>query len=150
MTILDNTSEQDKAGSLLRADLAAVAERFATARDRAQRAANVHDRNDAWDESLDASGAFHAASLDLADLLLLLLRYAIRHRRNELLLYVAEATKPAHDPEVCSLHEDLCPGCRPGMSDEELRRLLVALERRPDALRALRRLLSPTAKESRR
>jgi hypothetical protein len=87
--------------SLLRADLQRLAEKFHAAGDAAHRAAVALDlgaRNDAEDLRLDLQGEYHAATNELADLLLMLLRHALDHRPEALTLYLAEALRPELEP----------------------------------------------------
>jgi hypothetical protein len=77
----------------VREELLQIAERFATADQRMHRAAVRGDQGDreaaAWERS-EARGDYQAASRDLADLLLLLVRHALEHRPDALRLYLRE------------------------------------------------------------
>jgi hypothetical protein len=84
--------------SLVRADLGAIAERFDAADRRARRAASIPEREAAEAERREVAGDFWAAGEDLADLLLLLLRYARRHRPDALAAALAEALRPELAP----------------------------------------------------
>ncbi len=93
------------AQSVVRAELARIAERFGDADRRAKAAGvavafgagTVAEREAAEAERQDAAGDFWAASSDLADLLLLL-RYALAHQPDALRLYLAEALRPELGP----------------------------------------------------
>jgi uncharacterized damage-inducible protein DinB len=87
MNHTDNpAADQVTPASLLRAELHRLAEAFAAADRAAWRARVFLDRGDerAEGERLEALGQFEAASRQLADLLLLLLRHALRHRAGAL------------------------------------------------------------------
>jgi hypothetical protein len=77
----------------LRGEIAAIAARFEAADRRAKRAATLEDRDQAEAERLEASGDFWAAEADLADLLLMLFRLALRHQPNALGQYVYQAVE---------------------------------------------------------
>lgn len=84
-----------KMESLLRSDLNRIAERFARAGEKAWEATAAGILGDAEEEErLEAAGEFWAAGQELADLLLLLLRYALNHRNDALRLYLVEALRP--------------------------------------------------------
>jgi hypothetical protein len=80
--------------SAVRADLANIAERFEAAdrRVRGARTAAGRERAEAVRRAADAE--FYAAGRELADLLLLLLRYAIHHQPDALRLYLVELLRP--------------------------------------------------------
>jgi hypothetical protein len=84
--------------SLVRADLARIADRFEQADRRARRAQTIAAYEQAEAERRDAEGEFWAAGSDLADLLLLLLRYALHHEPDALRLYLAEVLRPELEP----------------------------------------------------
>jgi hypothetical protein len=79
--------------SIVRQEIDDIAERFAAADRRMMTAATVADREQAEAERREANGDFWAAGEDLADLLLLLLRYALSHREDALRLYLVEALR---------------------------------------------------------
>jgi hypothetical protein len=86
--------------------LARIAERFDAADRRAKRAAvlgDATDREAAEAERREIAGDFWAAGEDLADLLLLLLQYAIEHHPDALRLYLTEALRPELEPIVEAL-----------------------------------------------
>jgi hypothetical protein len=89
--------------SLVRADLAAIAERFEDAGRRIKRATTISDREAAEAERRDAVGDFWAAEDDLADLLLLLIRCCEQHRPDVLRLYLAEVLRTELEPIVDAL-----------------------------------------------
>lgn len=85
------------AHSRLRADLADMAERFAAADRRALRAAVLAEGAEleaAEAERREAAGEFWAAGQDLADLLLLLFRYALKHQPDALRALLLEVLRP--------------------------------------------------------
>jgi hypothetical protein len=84
--------------SLVRGEIAAITERFEAADRRAKRAATLADREQAEAERREANGDFWAAGEDLADLLLLLVRYAITHRPEALRAYLADVLRPELEP----------------------------------------------------
>jgi hypothetical protein len=100
---ISSRKKQTSPRSQVRADLAKIGERFAAADSRAKRAARIPDREAAEAERREAEGEFWAAGLDLADLLLLLLRYALQHRPDALRMYLAEALRSELEPIVESL-----------------------------------------------
>jgi len=79
--------------SLLRDELTRIAERFEAADHRAKRATTIQDGEAAEWERLEAAGNFWAAEADLADLLLLLLRLALRHQPAALAQYLSQALR---------------------------------------------------------
>lgn len=89
------------ARSILRAELARIAEGFAAA-DRRAFTAGVYDRQGhreaAEAERAEAAGNFWAAEADLADLLLLLLRAAARHQPDALRLRLGQALRTELEP----------------------------------------------------
>ena len=107
MHTLPQTSTTDKAGSAVRAELARICGRFEDA-DRRARAARVAaarghagtvaEREAAEAERRDAAGEFWGAGEDLAQLLLLLLRYAAEHQPEALAAALAEALRPELGP----------------------------------------------------
>jgi hypothetical protein len=92
--------ENCHAAGTLRAELLAHCERFAEAEQRAQ-SARVYqqqgERAAAEAESMEAAGAYHAASRALADLFLLLLRHAKQHCPDALRTYFVELLRPELD-----------------------------------------------------
>ena len=84
--------------SLIRAELARLGEQFESADRRAKRATTIADRELAEADRQDAQGEFFAAGQELADLLLLLLRYGLRHRREALCSYLVEAMRDELEP----------------------------------------------------
>jgi hypothetical protein len=86
-------------GSLLLADVQRVLERFEAA-DRRRRVANLCEADKAAHEAemLEAAAEEREAGLWLADLLLLFLRYARRHRPEALTAALAEALRPEIEP----------------------------------------------------
>jgi hypothetical protein len=88
------------ARSILRAELAKIAERFEAADGRARQAAVIEDREAAEWERREAAGDFWAAGHDLADLLLLLFRYASTHQPDALRAYIVALLRPKLDPIV--------------------------------------------------
>src|SRR5262249_16085342 len=77
----------------LRAELAAITARYEAADHRAKRAETIEDRDQAEEEKREAAGDFWAAEADLADLLLMLLRLAIRHQPAALGQYLYRAVE---------------------------------------------------------
>src|SRR5437660_10722798 len=77
----------------LREDLGRIAAAFERADRRAKAAATVGDREAAEAERREAVGEFWVAGVTVADLLLLLLRLAMRHRPEALAAYLAEALR---------------------------------------------------------
>ena len=73
-------------------------ERFADADRRERAAATIADREAAEAERQEAAGEFWGAGQELADLLLLLLRYGLEHRREALAQYLADALRPELAP----------------------------------------------------
>lgn len=97
-----------KMESLLRSDLARITERFARAGEmawRATAAGATGEADEAEDQRREAAGEFWAAGQELADLLLLLLRYALNHRPDALRLYLAEALRPELEPLFAAIAE---------------------------------------------
>lgn len=88
--------------SYVRAELGRVADRWEAAGDRARRATTIADRERAEAERREAAGDHHQVEVDLADLLLLLLRMALRHRRAELVALLEDAVE---DPLLAPLAE---------------------------------------------
>ena len=87
----------ERTSSGLRADLLAIAGKFHRADKQAWRARVLGEQGklaEAEDARMDANGEYYAASWDLADLLLLLLRHALMHRRDILRQYLADALAP--------------------------------------------------------
>ncbi len=85
-----------RAVSLLRDDLHRIAERFREADARAFRAAVAEaagERDQADAEKAEAAGDFWAATAEAADLLLLLLRLALKHRPDALRAYLVDALR---------------------------------------------------------
>jgi hypothetical protein len=80
-----------------RADLSRIAERYKAA-ERAAFTAGIYnrqgDREAAEAESQAAAAEFWAAESELADLLLMLLRLALRHQPDALRDYLTEALRP--------------------------------------------------------
>jgi hypothetical protein len=77
--------------SPLRREISAIAARFEAADRRAKRADTLDNREAAEAERREAAGDFWAAEIDLADLLFILLRLAIRHRPAALAQYLKRA-----------------------------------------------------------
>ncbi len=94
------------ARSIVRAELARIAQRFEAADRRAKAAGvavafgagTVADREAAEAERRDAAGESWAAESDLADLLLLLLRHARRHQPDALRDLLADVLRPELAP----------------------------------------------------
>jgi hypothetical protein len=80
--------------SPIRAEIAQIVERFAEADRRAKRAVAIPDRHAAEDERREAAGEYWGAGNDLAQLFLLLIRYALQHEPDALRLYLVEAIRP--------------------------------------------------------
>src|SRR5262249_39523235 len=87
-----------EARSLLRAELAQITARFEAADRSAKRAAVLEDREAAESERREAAGDFWAAEVDLAELLLMLLRLAFRHQPHALCRYLSNALAPELEP----------------------------------------------------
>jgi hypothetical protein len=83
--------------SLLRADLVRIGERFAAAQRRQARAATAADQEAAEAERDAIAGEFFAAATALANLCLLLLRYASEYRPEALRVYLVAALRPEFD-----------------------------------------------------
>jgi hypothetical protein len=83
--------------SLVRADLGRITDRFEQAGRRAQRAQTIADYDDADAERCEIAGEFWAAEEDLAQLVLMLLRIALRHQPEALRMYLADALAPELD-----------------------------------------------------
>jgi hypothetical protein len=100
--------------SLVRAELARIGERFDAADRRAHQAAvrgNTVDRAAAEAERDEAAGDFWSASMELADLCLLLLRYATDYRPEALQQYLAKALRAELEPlaeAIAKLEHALC------------------------------------------
>jgi hypothetical protein len=77
----------------MRAELVQIAERFEAADRRAKRAATLEEREAAGLERQEAAGDFWAAEWDLTELLLLLIRLALRHQPDVLAQYLREALR---------------------------------------------------------
>jgi hypothetical protein len=86
------------ARSLVRAELAQIAARFEQADRSAKRATTIKDREAAEAERREAAGDFWAAGADLADLLLLLFRYATTHQPDALRAHIVALLRPEFDP----------------------------------------------------
>jgi len=84
--------------SPLRAEIDAIAARYEAANRRAKLAATIPDRAAAEWERLEAAGDFTAAEMDLADLLLMLLRLALRHQPAALTQYLSQALRNELQP----------------------------------------------------
>jgi hypothetical protein len=82
----------------LRDELGSIADRYEAAREAERRAATIEDRELAEEARRDAVGQYWAASRDLAELPLLLLRHALQSRSEELAMYLAEALRPELTP----------------------------------------------------
>jgi hypothetical protein len=80
--------------SAVRREFAEITERFEKAHNRALRAQTIEDWEAAEAERRDIAGEFWAAGEDLADLLLMLLRYGMQHRPEALEMYLAEILRP--------------------------------------------------------
>jgi hypothetical protein len=89
-----------KSELLFRAELARITDRFEAADCRAKRAAKVEDREAAEWERLEAAGDFTATEMDLADLLLMLLRLALKHQPAALAQYLGNALRDEFEPLV--------------------------------------------------
>jgi hypothetical protein len=94
--------------SAVRLEIADIADRFAAADLRMKTAATFADREQAEAERREANGDFWAAEEDLADLLLLLLRYTLVHRPDALRFYLTEALRPELEAiiEIIAKQED--------------------------------------------
>jgi hypothetical protein len=82
--------------SQIRADLLAIAELFGDADTRSWRARALREQGEAERaevEREDAAGKFWRASTELADLMLLLLRHCLQHRRVALSMYLSDALR---------------------------------------------------------
>src|SRR5437868_5682779 len=110
---ITHTDEQNKlpphnadnpdARSLVRAELARIGERFEAADRRAKRAATMEDREAAEAERQEVAGDSWALGTQLADFLLLLIRYALRHQPAALTMYLTEALRPELEPMAAAL-----------------------------------------------
>ena len=78
----------------VRADLARIADRFESADRKVRGARTATDREQAEAERREADAEFFAAGRELADLLLLLFRYAMYHQPDALRLYLVELLRP--------------------------------------------------------
>jgi hypothetical protein len=78
----------------VRSDLASIADRFDAADRKARGARTAADRERAEADRRAADAEFYAAGRQLADLLLLLFRYAIHHHPDALRLYLVELLRP--------------------------------------------------------
>jgi hypothetical protein len=76
--------------SFVRDELCCIGGRFEAADRRAKQAATLADREQAEEEARAAEGDYWAAEMELADLVLLLLRQATAHRRDALRMYLLE------------------------------------------------------------
>jgi len=83
-----------RAGSAVAAEMKRIAGRFEEADRRAKAAASFADRAAAEAERLEAEGEFLAVGRATADLFLLLLRHALRHRADELRGYLTGVLRP--------------------------------------------------------
>ena len=84
-------------GCAVRREIGHITDRFEQADRRAKAAETVADREAAEAERQAVLGEFWAAGEGLADLQLLLLRYAVRHRPEELRALLAEVLRPDLD-----------------------------------------------------
>jgi hypothetical protein len=91
------------AADRIRGEIAAIVERFADA-DRAMKRAEVYEDAGAREEAQAAreaaQAAFGQAGRDLADLALLLLRYALLHDRDALRLILTETLREELEPAL--------------------------------------------------
>lgn len=84
--------------SLLCAELGRIADRFDAAERLARHSRSQIEREAAEAARLDALGEHWAASMDLADLLLLLVRKAMQHRPDALRTYLVDLLRPELEP----------------------------------------------------
>jgi hypothetical protein len=92
-----------RASRLIRAEIDAIVDRFDAADQAAKRAATLEDREAAEAAREDVEADLYALGEDLADLLLLLIRYASTHRREALEMYLAELLRPQLDAMARSI-----------------------------------------------
>jgi hypothetical protein len=84
--------------SLIRAELAQIAERFEAADRRAKRAATIADREAAEAERREAGGDFWSAGNALGELGVLFVRYARQYQPDALRLLLVEVLRPELEP----------------------------------------------------
>src|SRR5258707_403575 len=94
----EHVTHRPEARSLLRAELTQIAERFAAADCRVKRPTTIEDCEAPETERREGAGDFWAASADLADLLLLLFRYATAHQPDALRAHIVALLRPELDP----------------------------------------------------
>ena len=94
---------EGRVGSAVAAEVNRICDLFQDADGRAKAAATVADRETALAEREEAMGVFWAAGEGLADLLLLLLRYAAKHRAEELKAYLVDLLRPELEPIIDAL-----------------------------------------------
>jgi hypothetical protein len=82
----------------LHEELSRIAERFEAVDQRAKRATTIQDREAAERERLEAAGDYAAAEMAMADLLLMLVRLALRHQPDALAQYLARALRCELEP----------------------------------------------------
>ena len=92
-----------RARSAVAAELNRIIDRFQEAEGRAKAAATIADREAAADERDEAAGQFWSAEQALADVLLLMLRTAMRHRPEELKAYLVDLLRPELEPIIDAL-----------------------------------------------
>jgi hypothetical protein len=78
----------------LRAHLAGLLARFEAADQRLQESIVTGERTEAEAAALEATGEYWEASREIADLLLLLLRHAMRHHRDVLHEFIVNLLRP--------------------------------------------------------
>jgi hypothetical protein len=96
-------NDQPKPASLIRAELARIVQGWEAADQLALKVGTLgqqSDREAAEQARLDAAGQFLAFESELADLLLLFFRLAIKHQREALSAYLAELLSPELDPII--------------------------------------------------
>ena len=89
--------------SAVRREIADITSRFEAADRRKTRSQTIEDYADAHDERMAIAGEFWAAESQLADLLILLLRIAVKHQPDLLRLYIAEVLRPELNPILDAL-----------------------------------------------
>lgn len=97
------TAGESRARSLVQSELSRIADRFDAANRLLRQAKSTEDREFAEAMRRDAAGQFWAFGQELADLLLLLIRMALSHRRDALGSYLADALRPELAPIVAAV-----------------------------------------------
>jgi hypothetical protein len=92
-----------RARSALARELQRIADRFERADRLSRRAESFGDWADAVGDREEAAGEFRAAGVALADLGLLLFRYMLRHRAEEVRGYLYDALRPEFEAVAAAL-----------------------------------------------